>query len=188
MVRDPAPTSADRAAALITAMMLRFPQDTLPRAGSQRLNPGEDSSTTALTLLPDGRRFEADQIVDWLQESPKPLVATPTYGGAPLQRGPAFKSPSVEHELEIQRKALADSAGELGLADDTSVLLDTGAEAAVFRFSDLRLWASTYAVAAGWQLRRTKTDPRARAQMVLIAPGPRFSPGWRTPDSRCRAA
>ena len=181
MVRDPSPTSADRAAALITAMMLRFPQDTLPRAGSQRLNPREDPSTPALTLLPDGRRFEADQFVDWLQESPKPLVATPTYRRGSIAAWTGVQSPSIEHELENQRKAMADSAGELGLADDTSVLLDTGAEAAVFRFSDLRLWASTYAVAVGWQLRRTKTDPRARAQMVLIAPGPKFSPGWQNP-------
>jgi hypothetical protein len=184
MVRHATSTDPSRNAALITTMMLRFPQDTLPLVGTQPPNERGELGATALILMPFAQRLVDDEIVDWFQQSIKPVVATPTYTRGSIAVWSGFTSPSIQHELENQQLALTEYQRQYGLDDDSPVLLDTGAEAVVFPFSHLQEWANNYGVAIGWQLRRASQDGAAKVQLVLIAPGPKRSPGW---SSSCEA-
>ncbi len=173
-------TSIDpsRSAALITTMMLRFPQDAIPPIGTEPPTERGEPGATALVLMPEARRLVEDEIVDWFQNSIKPVVATPTYTRGSIAVWSGVTTPSIQHELENQGQALAEYQREYGLDEDSPVLLDTGVEAAVFPFSHLQEWARTYGVAIGWRLRRSGAGAAAEVQLALMAPGRKPSPGW----------
>ncbi len=159
-------------------MMLRFPQDSLPLAGTPPPNQKGELGSTALILMPEGRRIVGDEILEWLQQSPKPLIASPTYTRGSIAVWSGLNTPSIQHELQNQLNGIAQFQQEYGLANDAPILLDTGSEAVVFPFFHLREWASTYAIAVGWNVRRADATASVKAQMMLIAPGLKRSPGW----------
>lgn len=162
-----------RAAARLTVMMLRAPQDGLASAGTAPPGESSDLGTTAFRLLPDDRRLSELQLETWLADAPKPLVATPTYLRGVIAVWPQLTATWVAHALANQAKVLTMYRNDYGLDDDSPITMVDGDRREAFSFADLEEWGRTYGVEVGWNLRRLDAGGDADAEIALITPGAR---------------
>jgi hypothetical protein len=170
MVQHDTPSTPERTAALITAMMLRFAQEGLKTMGTDPLRG-------ASQILPDGLQLTDPELLDWLEQAPKPLFVIPTYMRGMMAAWPGVSSPRATHNVKNQQLGIAERQQGHQLSDSTVVLFETGAETLSFPLSHLKVWAANYVAPVGWNLAPPQYGEPARVN--LIAPGRRMSPGWR---------
>ena len=168
----------ERTAAMVAALMLRFAQKKIPPVGADHPNRIYAPWDETFVVAPDGLRFTFDDLVDWLVELPKPAMVQPAYMRGAIGVWPATNAKQVEHGLRNQVNAVREFREQHGLSNDQSVLLDTGDDSLVFPLSHLEVWAGSFLILVGWNIRPAKASDHV-AQMLLIAPG-HESPGWET--------
>lgn len=157
-------------------MMLRFAQEDIKVMGT--LPPGTVADTSF--ILPDGPQLTDAELLDWLEQAPKPLFVIPTFMRGMIAAWPGFASPRTTHNVKNQQQGIVEMQQAHHMSDDTTVLFDTGTETVSFPLSYLKVWAANYAAPVGWNLAPPQQGDPARVN--LIAPGRRTSPGWRRED------
>ena len=163
------PSDPSRTAALIAAMMLRFAQQDIRAFGM------EASTEQSYIILPDGPRLTNRNLIDWLENAPKPLLAVPTYIRGMIAAWPAVTSSQIRHDLVNQQNIIAEFQETNELSDETVIALDAGTETVSFPLAHLKVWAANYVASAPWNIQAPQDSVPPR--LVLIAPG-------RTPFSR----
>ncbi len=178
MQRHETPIKAERTAAMIASLMLRFAQQKIPPVGPDRPGLSYRPHDGTFYVAPDGLRFTFDELVDWLVELPKPAMVQPAYTRGAIGVWPAVNTKKTEHELRNQIAGLREFREQHGLSDTQSVLLDTSDDSLVFPLSHLEVWAGSFLIHVGWSIKPAEASDYV-AQMLLIAPGHQ-SPGWET--------
>ena len=130
---------------------------------------GED----AYSFTPSWQLIPRAEIVPFLVSLPSPALLAPT-----TTRG--VVALTLLHELSGDRRRWGEkvlsnfSAGldhfvrQLGLNDDTDVLLEFEQESDVYSLASLRVWAQQFGVLQiGWTLAPLHGDARAQAQLVV---------------------
>jgi len=174
MVQHDAPSTPERTAALIAAMMLRFAEQDI------EVTVTPPAGVPPYVILPDGPRLRDSDLVDWLERAPKPLFAVPTYIRRMIAAWPAFSGSQLTHDLANQQSILMEFQQAQQLADSATIQLDTGIETVAFPLSHLKAWAASYVASVGWNLKPPQDG--VAAQVLLITPGRRHSPGWESGD------
>jgi hypothetical protein len=173
MVQHDTPSTPERTAAVIAAMMLRFAMEDIKSFGAL-------GSDTAYVILPDGLRLKDGDLVDWLERASKPLFAVPTFAHGMIAAWPNVATPHMKHTLANQEKIVAAFRREHDLSESTTLCFDTGIEVVSFPLSHLEVWAADYVTSLGWILEPPHDGTPAR--IMVIAPGRRGSPGWGEPS------
>ncbi|MBL0172130.1 MAG: hypothetical protein IPP90_15680 [Gemmatimonadaceae bacterium] len=130
---------------------------------------GED----AYSFTPSWELIPRAEIVPFLVSLPSPALLAPT-----TTRG--VVALTLLHELTGDRRRWGEkvlsnfSAGldrfilQLGLTDDTDVLLEFEQETEVYSLAAVRMWTQQYGVLqVGWSLAPLRGDARAQAQLVV---------------------
>jgi len=177
------PATYDTTAARLSAAMLRFDIERLPRntLALPYDEPGR-LGEVAFVLLPRKELVRDKELVQHLERLPKPVII-----GALAQKGMIAtwwpngldeRALAVwEHALANQQRSVATFLGELGLGDGEQILLETTVETLLFPAGALRRWGDTYGVHIGWTLTNSGGDPRARARLNLIRGDGGCTPG-----------
>ena len=130
-------------------------------------------------VAPDGPlRLTFDDLVDWLVEVPKPVMVVPSCMQYHISVWPAVNTKHSEHTRQNQLNAIREDRDKHGWAERDSVLLDTGDDSLVFPVSHWEVWAGSFMVLVGWNMKPVEASDHV-AQMLLIGPGHQ-SPGWET--------
>jgi hypothetical protein len=174
MIQHDTPSTPERTAALMAAMMLRFAEQDI----GVTLTP--PAGVPPYVILPDGPRLKDSDLVDWLERAPKPLFAVPTYIRRMIAAWPAFSSSQLTHDLANQQGILLEFQQAQQLAESATIQLDTAIETVTFPLSHLKAWAASYVASVGWSLKPPHDG--VAAQVLLITPGRRHSPGGDSGD------
>jgi hypothetical protein len=176
----------DTIAAELTAAMLRFDIERLPRnyLALPYDNPGRLGEVAYLFLPRQDLVLDVD-LVHHLEALPKPVIL-----GALAQKGMiATWWPSAmderalhvwEHTLANQKQSAESMVSGLGLAKEDPILLETTAQTLLIATDAFRHWTETYGVHIAWTLGDSNGDPRARVRLHLIR-----GDGGRTPGQSC---
>ncbi len=178
MTRYETPQEPERTAALIATMMLRFSQDDIPSLGADHPDLMFKLGDEAFFIVPDGLRLTLDDLVPWLMTLDKPVVAAPLKVRGHVGVWPGASTKLVRHNVQNQQAGLAEFLEAHPQLQEPTVLLDTGHDSLIFPFAHLREWARTYQVLVGWNVAQATDGVGAEAQMLLITPPGRRSPGW----------
>ena len=178
-------------AATLAFAMLRF------EAGAAHL----DSSFTPKGMLsvgtqcyvftPSWEHVPLDNVPAYLARLPSPalIASTTTRGIASLMLLDELRG---ERQLwgrkciGNQVAALERSVQQLGLADDSRVLLQFDDQAFSYNLSVLRAWSQSFGVQVGWSLRPYIDDDRAQARMMLFRSDGAVSWGDAWPTRRAK--
>ena len=137
--------------------------------------PGTGSlGVDTFRFLPSGRRVGADEVPGFLMSFSTPVLLAPTTWGGTialflLDELSGARRKSAEHSFANWQNHLAHVAGQLGLTDWSSLILEFDDDEHVFSFSTLSLCMERYAVLVGWAVTPLLyDDPRAQARLDLI--------------------
>ena len=176
----------DQQAASLAFALLRFEDRAAhPSLGSTppgMLRVGID----CYLFTPSWKRIPCSDVAAYLAQLPSPALLSPT-----TTRG--IVSLTLVDELSGDRRAWAQKsfdnqlgglqsmATQLGLTDDSNVLLQFDDEEHLFSLPVLRTWCARFGVHVGWGITAYTDDSRARARLMLTR-----SDGARSWGDACR--
>jgi len=173
----------DQFAASLTAAMLRFEIERLPRNPIMLPHdqPGR-LGEAAFVFLPDQRLVESGDLAGHLASLPKPVMlaalATKGYVATWWRDGLSSRALGVwEHNVTNAQQVADGLLRSLGLTDADWILVETSQDRLHLPVAALRQWITAYRVDIRWRIVALDGDPRAKARLVLGRGDGSSSPG-----------
>ncbi len=169
------PTYADDeiASARLAEVMLHFSQERLLPAVRWIPTLNGQLGDVAVKFFPEGVLIPRTEVVQYLLEQPKPIaVASMSARGLFARWTPSMTDPAARQELEngiyVARRTLDAILLELGLGEESRLVLQAGGQRHVFPVRIFRRCILDYQIFVAWTIKPLSATAVADARLFLV--------------------